>query len=149
MLGLLLALGTGYAVLRKKPETSESAAGIGPQDQADMAAIKRRRLLLSNPPGPGAATSLGRPPLTVDDGQYGYVNPDPGRPDGLGHTPSLGDDNLVSNGGGCGCGCTGAVGCGQKTYLRFGTASTGPDIFLRGPAIGVSDDNLAIVRRRG
>jgi hypothetical protein len=140
MLLPLLLVG-GYFVARKPPTKSESAAGTSPEDaavtkdaQAQNIANGWRGRVLTHP----RAASVGRPPLTVADGQYGFVRPMPGRPDGLGSEPGLGDNALISSG----------LGNAARGIWRAQGAN-GPDIFLRGPAVGVSDDNLALVRRRG
>jgi hypothetical protein len=145
MLLPLLLVG-GYFVARTPPtKKDESAAGTGPADLAGkmlppaVERIRQRRL----------APSIGRPPLTVDDGQYGFVEPVPGRPDGLGSEPGLGDNTLISAMGGLQRALNGRTVRTSYAGVWRQRGADGPDIFLRGPAVGVSDDNLALVRRRG
>ena len=82
------------------------------------------------------------PPLHQYSSRMGFVTPMPGRPGGLGAEPGLNTEGMVSQGVGavddCGCGGT-CGGCGGSM----------PDIFQRGPVVGISQDNLQIVRRRG
>lgn len=129
---VIIAIAVVWWLCQKPPTTNDSASGrLGNETEPDATMRTQDELA----PGVGAS------PLTQQDARYGYSTPDWGRPDGLGASPGQNLEGMASQAhGDCGCGCGG--GCGGRTRAL-------PDIFSRGRQIGVSPDNLQIVRSRG